>query len=93
MRWPLYLTVNVCLIALVGAGAFRLFQQDGAAQAARSAALDQGLDRLIAAWTASGTPPEARVLRIFVASEPDETTWNVVAVARATETDDGTVAR
>jgi hypothetical protein len=73
MRWPLYLTVNVCLVALVGAGALGLLRQDAAAQAAQSAALDRGLDGLIAAWSAGATPPAGRVLRLFVTSEPDET--------------------
>jgi hypothetical protein len=73
MRWPLYLTINVCLVALVGAGALSLVRQDTAAQAVQAAALDRGLDGLIAAWTAGGTPPAGRVLRLFVTSEPDET--------------------
>ena len=43
--------------------------------------------------TASGFTLERVSAFPEIASEPDETTWNVVAVARATETDDGTVAR
>ena len=61
MRLPLYLTVNVCLIGLAGAGVLGLISGDTAAQAAQREALDQGLDGLIAAWTAAETPPEAHL--------------------------------
>lgn len=72
MRWPLYLTLNAGLILLMGAGFLGIIQRNTSLQRAQGEAMTGSLDRLIASWTAAGTPPENRLLNVLVSGEPEE---------------------
>ncbi|MFI5345524.1 MAG: hypothetical protein ACHQ51_04035 [Elusimicrobiota bacterium] len=72
MRWPLHLTFNLCLIALVGGGLFVVVRSNTKAEEGERTSALGTLDGLIASWDAGGVPPERRVINLFVGGEPED---------------------